>query len=95
MKRFLAVTIHKRAKYGSNVVQKIYRIKNNKLILLGEHTFNTGSMKGYNHEVAGWLADNKYIPKTWVTKGTTYINYDVYDTYNEGKGKYHIHEIQD
>ena len=93
MKNFVAINIYKKASYGSKVIQTIYQIKKNKLILLGENTFNTGSMTGLDHECAAWLMKNKYIPKTWVTTHTPYINYDVYDTYNENKGKYYIKVI--
>ena len=93
MKRFVAISTFKNASYGSKVIQQIYRVKNNKLIYLGINTFNTGSMMGIDHECAAWLMHNKYIPKTWVTKGTPYINFDVYDLYNEGKGKYYIQEL--
>ena len=93
MKTFLALHSYKNFTYGQKVIQKIYRIKNNKFKYLGTNTFNTGSMMGESHECAAWLMRNKYIPKTWVTKGTPYINYDIYDTYNEGKGKYYIKEL--
>jgi len=93
MKRFVAISTFKSVSYGSKVTQKIYQVKNNKLIYLGMNRYNTGSCMGNDHECAAWLMRNKHIPKTWVTKGTPYINYDVYDTYNEGKGKYYIQEI--
>ena len=93
MKRFLAIQTYKRASYGETVIQKLYQIKNNKPILLGQNSFNTGGMRGIDHEAAVWLMRNKHIPKTWITKGTGYIDFDIYDTYNEGKGKYYIHEI--
>ena len=93
MKRFVVIHKFRNASYGQNVTQKIYSIKRNKLILLGENHFNTGSMRGEDHEAAVWLVRNKHIPKTWITPGTGYINFDVYDTYNEGKGKYNIQTL--
>jgi len=56
---------------------KIYRIKNNQLIYLGENKVNTASMRGFDHETGIWLVKNKYIPKTWLTDAG-YIDYKKY-----------------
>ena len=75
MKSFLAINTYTNSTYGQNVTQKIYRIKNNTLVYLGVHLFNTQSMKGEIHEALNWIVENKYLPKSCLTK-SGYINRD-------------------
>jgi hypothetical protein len=77
MKTFIYTLQFKNAKYCSNVIMKIYRIKNNKPVFITEHFYNTGSMKGHIHECLGKLIELKQLFKTCSRNNAgNYVNYD-------------------
>lgn len=81
MKTFaFTTTISKNAKYGQNVTCNIYRIKNNKPIILGQVFYNTGMYKGHDQEALSFLVKNKHLPKKCSENGQgNYINYNELD----------------
>lgn len=77
MKTFIYKNTYKKVSYGVDVTQRVYRMKNNKPIFLGEHTYNTGSMRGHEHECLAWLYKNKHVPKSYTDGSrTVYCNYE-------------------
>lgn len=79
MKSFIFTTKRRNHKYGGeNVVAKIYRIKRNVPVYLGEVKYCTASMRGEDHEVNNWLIQNKHLPKTY-QNGSGYINWDLFN----------------
>lgn len=66
MKTFIYITTFKNASYGQNVTNKVYQIKNNIPILLGERRYNTGSFRGHEHEAMQVIIDSKALPKKFM-----------------------------
>lgn len=77
MKTFIYSTKFKNSKYGSNVILRVYRIKNNLPIFLGEAFYNTGSYRGHEHEALDLIIQKKELPKN-CQKGK-YVNYNKLD----------------
>lgn len=74
MKTFIYTLEFKKSSYGSNVINTVYRIKNNKPVLVGEKRYNTGSYKGHDHEALNLIVSEKQLPKTALKGG--YINFE-------------------
>lgn len=63
MKNFIGFISYKKARYCATAKCKIYRVKRNKLVYLGEEKWNTGATKGEKSEIMDFLSFNGYIPK--------------------------------
>jgi len=74
MKTFIFKTESKKSSYGNNVTMTVYRVKNNNPELIGQHFYNTGSMKGHVSECFTFLRNNNLISKPLYKKyGGYYI----------------------
>lgn len=63
MKTFLFTTEFKNASYGQNVINRVYQVKNNTPIYIGDARYNTGSHRGHEHEAMQVIIDKKLLPK--------------------------------
>lgn len=85
MKTFAFTQEIKQRKYGREVTQRIYRIKNNVPEQLGVNIYNTASCMGDYSECSNWLKNNGHIPAAWTDMG--------YYVYSLAEGKFSIYSL--
>jgi hypothetical protein len=75
MKTFIFTVSEKNARYGVNYNMKVYRIKNNKPVFIGETSYNSGSYRGHEDEALNVIIKAKELPKKCQTR-SGYVNFD-------------------
>lgn len=77
MKHFFYITEYKTARYGSNITNTVYQIKQGRPVRIGEAKYNTGSYRGHEHEAVQVLVDAKVLPNNVMSKPSSgYLDFD-------------------
>lgn len=62
MKTFFYTLEFKTGKYSTKVVNKVYQVKNNVPVFIGETSYVTASFRGHDHEAMQVIINNKKLP---------------------------------
>lgn len=77
MKTFIFTKEYKKSTYGSKVTTKVWQIKNNKPVYVGETNYNTQSYRGHDHEAMQVIIGAKLLPLNCMDRPKYgYINRD-------------------